>query len=61
MQHDADKDELTSFKNRTRDRAEWGAYKQIILWSSIYQIKIGIHCCSMNMQTIDGDEFILDK
>ena len=61
MQHDVDESELTSFKERTMDRTEWGAYEQIILWSKIYQIKIEIYCYSMNMQTIDGDEFILDK
>eukprot|EP00972_Heterocapsa_arctica_P024423 3603939-Heterocapsa_arctica.AAC.1 len=43
------------------DRTEWGAYEQIILWCKIYQIKIEIYCYRMNMQTIDGDEFILDK
>eukprot|EP00972_Heterocapsa_arctica_P095157 14033803-Heterocapsa_arctica.AAC.1 len=43
------------------DRTEWGAYEQIILWSKFYQIKMYIYCDSMNMQTIDGDEFILDK
>eukprot|EP00972_Heterocapsa_arctica_P051958 7642924-Heterocapsa_arctica.AAC.1 len=43
------------------DRTEWGGYEQIIMWDEIYQIKIEIYCCSMNMQTIDGDEFIFDK
>eukprot|EP00972_Heterocapsa_arctica_P081343 11989410-Heterocapsa_arctica.AAC.1 len=43
------------------DRAEWGAFEQIILWSTIDQIKIDIYCYSMSTQTIDGDEFILDK
>eukprot|EP00972_Heterocapsa_arctica_P095825 14136836-Heterocapsa_arctica.AAC.1 len=43
------------------DKTEWGAYEQIICWSKFYQIKIEIYCYSMNMQTIDGDEFISDK
>eukprot|EP00972_Heterocapsa_arctica_P000749 105837-Heterocapsa_arctica.AAC.1 len=43
------------------DRTEWGGYKHIIMWSEIYQINLYIYCYSMNMPTIDGDEFILDK
>eukprot|EP00972_Heterocapsa_arctica_P056652 8362182-Heterocapsa_arctica.AAC.1 len=55
MQHDVDETELTSFKDRTMDKTEWGAYEQIILWSKMYQIKIYMYCYSMNTQTIDGD------
>eukprot|EP00972_Heterocapsa_arctica_P008851 1298413-Heterocapsa_arctica.AAC.1 len=43
------------------DRTEWGAYEPIIRWSKIYQINIYIYCYIMSTQTIDGDEFILDK
>eukprot|EP00972_Heterocapsa_arctica_P068493 10119590-Heterocapsa_arctica.AAC.1 len=43
------------------DITEWGAFEHIILWSKIYQIKLEFYSYSMNMQTIDGDEFILDK
>eukprot|EP00972_Heterocapsa_arctica_P111990 16429253-Heterocapsa_arctica.AAC.1 len=42
MQHDVDESELTSFKERTINRAEWGGYEQIIMWSKIYHIKIEI-------------------
>eukprot|EP00972_Heterocapsa_arctica_P012141 1781298-Heterocapsa_arctica.AAC.1 len=40
VQHDVDKTELTSFKQITMDRTEWGGYEQIIMCSKIYQIKI---------------------
>eukprot|EP00972_Heterocapsa_arctica_P035648 5246181-Heterocapsa_arctica.AAC.1 len=43
------------------DRTEWGGYEQIIVWSKICKIKIEIYCYSMNMQTIDGDKFIIYK
>eukprot|EP00972_Heterocapsa_arctica_P078198 11532888-Heterocapsa_arctica.AAC.1 len=42
------------------DRTEWGGYEQIIMWSNIYHIKIEVYCYSMSMQTIDGDDFIID-
>eukprot|EP00972_Heterocapsa_arctica_P021528 3167975-Heterocapsa_arctica.AAC.1 len=61
MQHDVDKSELENFKYRTIDRAEWEAFEHIVLWSKIYRIKIEVYCYSMNMQTIDGDEFISEK
>eukprot|EP00972_Heterocapsa_arctica_P018077 2670991-Heterocapsa_arctica.AAC.1 len=61
MQHDVDKSELENFKHRALSISEWGSYEHIILWCKIYQIKIEIYCHSMNMQTIDGDEFISDK
>eukprot|EP00972_Heterocapsa_arctica_P041437 6110439-Heterocapsa_arctica.AAC.1 len=44
MQHDADKTELASFEERTMDRAGWGGYEHIIMWSKLYQIKIDIYC-----------------
>eukprot|EP00972_Heterocapsa_arctica_P034136 5024876-Heterocapsa_arctica.AAC.1 len=43
------------------DRTERGGYEHIIMWSKIYQINIYIYCYSMNMQTIDGDAFIIDR
>eukprot|EP00972_Heterocapsa_arctica_P109698 16150793-Heterocapsa_arctica.AAC.1 len=61
MQHDVDKTELASFNERAVDRTEWGGYEQIIMWNKIYQINTYIYCYSMNMQTIDGYEFIIDK
>eukprot|EP00972_Heterocapsa_arctica_P037703 5549204-Heterocapsa_arctica.AAC.1 len=61
MQHDVDKSDLDNLKHRTMDRAEWGAFEQIIIWSKFYQIKIAVYCYSMNMQIIDGDELISEK
>eukprot|EP00972_Heterocapsa_arctica_P088292 13020485-Heterocapsa_arctica.AAC.1 len=61
MQHAVDKSELESFKHRTMDRSERGAYEQIIIWCKMYQIKIEVYSYNMNMQTIDGDEFISEK
>eukprot|EP00972_Heterocapsa_arctica_P102811 15153934-Heterocapsa_arctica.AAC.1 len=43
------------------DRTEWGGYEQIIMWSTIYQIKLDIYCYIMNMQTTDRDEFNIGK
>eukprot|EP00972_Heterocapsa_arctica_P063839 9419090-Heterocapsa_arctica.AAC.1 len=60
MQHDVDKSELGNFKHRALYTSEWGSFEHIILWS-IYQTNIEIYCYIMNMQTIDGAEFISDK
>eukprot|EP00972_Heterocapsa_arctica_P032251 4753742-Heterocapsa_arctica.AAC.1 len=43
------------------NRTERGGYEQIIMWSNIYQTNIEVYCYNMNMQTIDGDEFIIDQ
>eukprot|EP00972_Heterocapsa_arctica_P085555 12610734-Heterocapsa_arctica.AAC.1 len=61
VHHDVDESELIDFKNRTLDKNAWGQFDQIIIWSKIYLIQIEIYCFSMNMQTIDGDEFMADK
>eukprot|EP00972_Heterocapsa_arctica_P085371 12583166-Heterocapsa_arctica.AAC.1 len=61
MEHDVDERELANLKERTTNRSEWGRYEHIILWSKIFHIKIEIDCYSMNMKTIDGDEFTQDK
>eukprot|EP00972_Heterocapsa_arctica_P078335 11550452-Heterocapsa_arctica.AAC.1 len=61
MQHDVDDTELACFRERAMDRTEWGGYEQIIMWNKIYQINLTIYCYSMNMQTLVGDTFILDK
>eukprot|EP00972_Heterocapsa_arctica_P108812 16021865-Heterocapsa_arctica.AAC.1 len=61
MEHDVDERELANSNERTTNRSEWGGYVHIIMWSKIFHIKIRIYCYSMNMQTIDGDEFTQDK
>eukprot|EP00972_Heterocapsa_arctica_P028286 4159565-Heterocapsa_arctica.AAC.1 len=35
--------------------------EQIVMWSRIYCINIEIYSYSMDMQTVDGDEFIQEK
>eukprot|EP00972_Heterocapsa_arctica_P052320 7696467-Heterocapsa_arctica.AAC.1 len=40
MQHDVDKTELASVKERTMDRTELGGYEHIIMWSKICQINL---------------------
>eukprot|EP00972_Heterocapsa_arctica_P004146 615577-Heterocapsa_arctica.AAC.2 len=61
MQHDEPPNELADLKNRTLDKKIWGQFEQVVMWSRIYQIKIEIHYYSMSMQTIDGDEYNLNK
>eukprot|EP00972_Heterocapsa_arctica_P028979 4264744-Heterocapsa_arctica.AAC.1 len=61
MEHDVDDSELAHFKERALNITERGGYEYIIMWSKIYHIKIESYCYSMDMQTIDGDEFLEDK
>eukprot|EP00972_Heterocapsa_arctica_P099330 14659193-Heterocapsa_arctica.AAC.1 len=61
MEHDVDERELANSKEKTIHILEWGGYEHIIMWSEIFHIKIEIHSYSMNMQTIDGDEFMKNK
>eukprot|EP00972_Heterocapsa_arctica_P094664 13957804-Heterocapsa_arctica.AAC.1 len=61
MEHDADESEIERFKKQTLDTNEWGGFQQIVMWSRIYCINIEIYSYSMDMQTVDGDEFIQAK
>eukprot|EP00972_Heterocapsa_arctica_P104397 15387521-Heterocapsa_arctica.AAC.1 len=61
MHHDVDQSELIDFKNKALDRNEWGQFEHVLIWSKIYQIKVEIYSYSMNMHTIDGDEFLTHK
>eukprot|EP00972_Heterocapsa_arctica_P050470 7421459-Heterocapsa_arctica.AAC.1 len=61
MEHAVDESELEKFKKQALDTTEWGGLEQIVMWSRIYCIKIEIYCYSMDMQTVDGDEFIHAK
>eukprot|EP00972_Heterocapsa_arctica_P079750 11750704-Heterocapsa_arctica.AAC.1 len=61
MEHDADEREIERFKKQTLDNTEWGGFDQIVMWSRICCVKIEIYSYSMDMQTVDGDEFIQEQ
>eukprot|EP00972_Heterocapsa_arctica_P018028 2664738-Heterocapsa_arctica.AAC.1 len=62
MEHDVDESELAKFKKQAlTNKNRVGGSEHIVMWSRIYCIKIEIYCYSMDMQTIDGDEFIQYK
>eukprot|EP00972_Heterocapsa_arctica_P089466 13189962-Heterocapsa_arctica.AAC.1 len=61
MEHDVDKSELEQLKKQTLDKTEWGGFEQIVMWNRMCRINIEIYCYSMDMQTVDGDEFIQYK
>eukprot|EP00972_Heterocapsa_arctica_P050223 7387095-Heterocapsa_arctica.AAC.1 len=49
------------FRLQTIDKKQWGGVEQIVMWSRICCIKIEIYSLGIDMQTVDGDEFMQDK
>eukprot|EP00972_Heterocapsa_arctica_P090662 13378206-Heterocapsa_arctica.AAC.1 len=61
MEQHADESEIYNFKNHTLDKNKWGGFEQIVMWSRICCVNIEIYSYSMDMQTVDGDEFLQEQ
>eukprot|EP00972_Heterocapsa_arctica_P055728 8221056-Heterocapsa_arctica.AAC.1 len=61
MEHDADENDIEHFKKQTLDNNEWGGFERIVMWSGIYCTNIEIYSYSMDVQTVDGDEFMQEN
>eukprot|EP00972_Heterocapsa_arctica_P040268 5933413-Heterocapsa_arctica.AAC.1 len=61
MNFDLDGSAYDKYREQAIDKKEWGGFEQIVMWSRIYCLKIEIYSYGIDMQTVNGDDFMLDK